>query len=581
MSSRTIEDAVKTRLFSVFNSERSDLPISDGDMELLIYIAYSAQEQGLRAESVSCNNLRSIISSCSISEDHRATLTNLVSDDTFNVIKGLMCGFTSEELRDVVLYLDAARSVDFRRVHLSNMTLPYSLRKLAAELLHIESDDVVADLHCGDGAFLRDALEGNLPAMAYGLEMNASLACLSAVRMSLIGANHHIERGSDFAAEHLHSFDKIFDIPPFEARIPWLAEDATSYLKPLLDGTDPMGRPSSADWIYCRQAFDSLREGGTAVVVVKNGATFNGGDISARRYFVENGMVKAAIALPGRLLTTTGIPLTLLVLGRNDGPVRLVDATDLSMPGRRMDTLSDDAISEIEMRMSGNSDMSRLVSRKELASRDYSLYAPRYLAKTPELVNPARLGDLALSIERGASIRAADLDSLTTSEDTGLYFLRLSDISDGSISEGLPHLKSVDPSSERQWLRSGDLILSKNGAPFKVAVVDVPEGRTVLASGNLYIIRLDTNRVDPYFIAAFLASEDGKQSLECAVVGTTIPNLPLRNLRSLQVPVPDMETQHQVADRYRANVDQIAVLKVRLDAVRAALPSAYEEGMQS
>lgn len=140
-------------------------------------------------------------------------------------------------------------------------------------------------------------------------------------------------------------------------------------------------------------------------------------------------------------------------------------------------------------------------------------------------------------------------------------------------------MKSVGSSTERQWLRSGDLILSKNGAPFKVAVADIPDGRTVLASGNLYIIRLDTERVDPYFVAAFLASEGGKRSLECMSVGTTIPNLSLRNLKSVQVPVPDMETQRRVAERYRADLDQIAVLKIRLDSARAAISATYDEKM--
>lgn len=140
-------------------------------------------------------------------------------------------------------------------------------------------------------------------------------------------------------------------------------------------------------------------------------------------------------------------------------------------------------------------------------------------------------------------------------------------------------MKSVDPSTERQWLRSGDLILSKNGVPFKVTVADIPNGRTILASGNLYIIRIDTERVDPYFVAAFLASEDGKRSLECMSVGTTIPNLSLRNLKSVQMPVPDMETQRRIATRYRASLDQVAILKIRLDAARDAASASYDEEM--
>ena len=112
-------------------------------------------------------------------------------------------------------------------------------------------------------------------------------------------------------------------------------------------------------------------------------------------------------------------------------------------------------------------------------------------------------------------MRANELDELTIEGESRISYLRLSDIEDGSIGSDLPRLRQLDSSTERQWLKTGDLIISKNGAPFKVAVVaDIAENQIILANGNLYIIRLDTDRVDPYFVAAYLANEDGKAALE-------------------------------------------------------------------
>jgi type I restriction enzyme M protein len=575
------ETDIRTRLRNVADGARGHTKdfIGDGSLSLFAYVAYCALDRGLCAESLTSENLIDVIDSTPVSDEHRATLRSLISDNTVNLFRSLMRGFSAEELRGIILRRGTEPLARYSPSRSKDPGMPPSIQKLVMDLLHIENDNYVADLHCGDGAFLIEVAEADTSVRMYGNSTNPLRACLAEVRMNLVGAEHLIECRNDLLGGHLRTFDRVFDAPPLGMRVAYLAKDATPYLKPLLDGTDPMGRPSSADWLYCRLAYDSLADGGTAVVIVANGATFNGGDIQTRRYFVENGMVRAAIALPERLLTVTTIPLTVLVLGRNDGPIRVVDATDLATPGRRTNTLPDDAISKIETRLSQDGDMSRLASREELAARDYSLYAPRYLYKTPDLVNPISLGDLAVSMERGVFIRASELDDLTTPEDTGFHFLTIADISDGTISDDLPHLKSVEPSTEKQWLRSGDLILSKNGAPFKVAVADVPDGRTILVSGNLYIIRLDTDRVDPYFVAAFLASEDGKRSLECMVVGTTIPNLPLRNLRNVQVPVPDMETQHRVAARYRADLDQIAVLKIRLNSARAALSASYDEEM--
>ena len=155
----------------------------------------------------------------------------------------------------------------------------------------------------------------------------------------------------------------------------------------------------------------------------------------------------------------------------------------------------------------------------------------------------------------------------------------MSDISDGCIGDDLPHLRELDSKTKKQWLRTGDLIVSKNGAPFKIAVAEVPEGKTILANGNLYIIRLDTERIDPYFVAAFLASDDGKELMERMVVGTTIPNLPLRNLKDIQLPVPDKNVQDAVARRYRARLDEIEVLKIKLEKARIGAASAYDEAV--
>ena len=96
-------------------------------------------------------------------------------------------------------------------------------------------------------------------------------------------------------------------------------------------------------------------------------------------------------------------------------------------------------------------------SRADIASRGYSLYASRYLGQAPDLVNPRPLGDLALAIERGAGFSARELDALTTEEDTGLFYVRLSDIEDGAISDDLANLASLNDKTERQWLRTGDL----------------------------------------------------------------------------------------------------------------------------
>lgn len=488
----------------------------------------------------------------------------------------LATDLSADDLSDFALLYDIPEtSTSFRACEVT----PPEIRSLAFSVLDPQPTQYLADLACGTGRFLVDCLQDSELTVVYGIDANPAAAALAQARMIMLGREEFIATGDCFAQPCKGTFDKVFLDCPFGMRLTYV-RTLGDYLEPLRSGKSPMGRPASADWAFCKLAFDSLKDDGTAVVVIANGSTFNGGDESARRFFVENGMIRAVVSLPDRLYPNTSVGCTLLVLGRNRGGVRIVDATDLVAEGRRQNSLSDNGVEEIVRRLSTDGDNSKLVSREELASKDYVLYADRYLGEPPVLENATKLGNLINSIERGANLRARELDQLTTEEETGLYYLRLADISDGIISADLPHLREVDNSTERQWLKTGDLVLTKNGAPFKVAVADVPEGHTILANGNLYIVRLDTERVDPYFLAAFLSSEDGKRSLEQMAVGTAIPNLPLRNLKQIEVPVPSMDKQHEVANKYRAILDEIEVLKIRIDKARVRASEAYDEEMR-
>ncbi|MEE8732423.1 MAG: N-6 DNA methylase [Eggerthellaceae bacterium] len=493
---------------------------------------------------------------------------------TFHLFNG---SYTAEELRDFVLHydLDEDRSFPSR----GEWTTPRPIRELALGILDCQDGETLFDECCGAGSFLTDAVERQPGVRTRGTELSQGAACLAIARMSLLGGDRPIEVADVFHRPALSAYDKVFANPPFGMRLALMRNRSAEYLVPFVNDTDPMGRSASADWLFVRLAYDSLAKGGTAVCVVTNGALGNGGDRRARRYFVDNGMLRAVVALPVKLFRSTAIGCALLVLGHNDGPIRMVDASDLADEGRRWNTLSPEAIEEVLGRLDADGGMSCLVTREDIAARGYSLYASRYLGQAPDLVNPMPLGKLALDIERGASFRAKELDALAVDEDTAFCYVRLSDIEDGMISNDLPNLSGLDEKTRKQWLRSGDLVISKNGAPFKVAVAEVPEDRTILANGNLYVIRLNTELVDPYFVAAFLASEDGKRSLEQMVVGTTIPNLPMANLRQIQIPVPPLDAQRGVADEYRSRLDEIAVLKIRIGKAREAAACAYDEAV--
>lgn len=459
---------------------------------------------------------------------------------------------------------------------------PDSIASLVCGILDVQDGDLVVDFGSGVGSFLEQVAKTSGGSRLVGVELNVGNVAAARIRAKVSGSSAAYELGDmfDYFERALadEKADKVFSNYPWGMRAKHL-EGKSEYLEKVLKGMSEYGRPTSADWVFNRLLIDSIDEGGIAVGIMTNGSAFNGADARVRRYFIENGWIRAAISLPAGVFSPwSNIGTTLVVLGHgNTEGVRLVDATDLGTKERRGVSLSDGDVQEIVTRMGADSDKSALAPVDELAERDYTLSANRYLQKEIRLANPVALKSVILDVTRGAGLRAKELDELTCAEDTGIRYLNLANIVDGSIDDELPFLKDLDPKLEKYCLETGDLLLSKNGAPYKVAVAEVPHGQRILANGNLYIVKLDTEKVDPYYVVAFLNSPDGKEILARASKGSVIPNLPLSELNKIKIPLETMEKQLRIAAAYRAKLDEIGVLKLRLARARKELVDLFDE----
>lgn len=562
---------LSSAMWHIANEVRGVASLREGGvmMPLAAYVAILIQDED---EGVALQN---VLEHADVSRSVKDFLLSSFDEKWVEAARILSRGQAKEALRDYVLHYDFSSDAGKWS---GEYGTPDCISKLALAILDIEPGEHVADFGCGYGNFLVAAADAQPTGSYYGVELNAAAACLAQVRMDLLGVESVVEIGDMLSSKPTERFHKVFSNYPFGMRLQ-KSGGVGVYYEEFNKGNTGFGRPASADWIFNKLICDGLDPDGKAVAIMTNGAAFNGGDKLARKHFLDRGMIEAVVALPSNLFRYTMIATTLIVFGNNDGPVRFVDASDLTVPGRRWDTMGDDEVNEIVRRLSEDGDSSKLVAKEEVAAAEYSLSPSRYLGREIEMVNPTSIGDLADSIERGAGLSAKDLDAISTDEDTGISYLRLSDISDGRFVSNLPRIQTLDAKFSKQCLRTGDLIISKNGAPFKVAVAEIPEGQTILANGNLYIIRLKTELANPYYVAAFLSSEDGKEAMRRMVVGTTIPNLPQKNLRLIEIPLPPMEEQQEIANHYQARLDEIEVLKIKLEKARNGAASAYDEVM--
>ncbi len=453
---------------------------------------------------------------------------------------------------------------------------PESLSKLANRILDIKENERVADFGSGVGDFITLVSENKENNYFYGNEINSRYCEISRIRIDLFAKHAHVELGDMFAVAGDKKFEKIFSNYPFGMRLINLNAQ-TDYLESLHKRIPEIKRATSADWIFNSLIIDHLTEDGKAVAIMTNGSTWNSIDQKIREYFIRNGLVEAVIALPSNLFEYTHISTTLIVLSRNNESVRLIDSTSICEQGRRQNIITDENIERIIRLLKEEGEEAVTVDFKTLQQNEFVLNPSRYLENTVEIQDGVEFGSLIKSVTRGAQLKANELDEMISDTPTDVQYLMLSNIQNGMISEDLPYLKELNPKLGKYFIGNRNLLLSKNGAPFKVAVAEIEEGRKILGNGNLFIIALDEEKVNPFFIKAFFESEVGFASLKKIVVGSTIPNISLESLKKLIVPLPPMEKQNEIADLYQAKQDEIKVLQLKLEKAHNAVRGIFGE----
>ena len=453
---------------------------------------------------------------------------------------------------------------------------PAGICLLAQELLDIRPGEKVIDLGCGRGTAAFD-IKRNVPASdVYAVDVRPYDIAIARIINDITGSGISIECQDMFelAAQRRGGFDRVFSNYPFGTRIRNL-QGGDDYLSALHTRIPSMSRATSSDWVFNALMADLLSDDGRAVGIMTNGSTWNLMDRQIREYFAENGLIECVIALPQRMFASTGIATSVIVMSRGNAGVRLVDASQICTPGRRINELSAADVDRIMSAVRKDSEISRFIDLDTLRANDYVLNLSRYTEADIEIADGRPFRDVIRSITRGVLLTADTLDEISSSEATDIRYLVTAGIRDGSVGDDLPYLKQIPKNDERYCVPDRALLISKNGTPYKIAVADIPEGQRVLASGNLYVIETDETQIDPYYLAAFLSSEQGAKALARITVGATIPNIGAAQLKDMTVPVPPLAEQAEIAETYRSSRDRIVRLQTELEEARQALAQAY------
>lgn len=167
------------------------------------------------------------------------------------------------------------------------------------------------------------------------------------------------------------------------------------------------------------------------------------------------------------------------------------------------------------------------------------------------------------------------------SDGHGTPIIRMNNLVDGRLV--LNDLKHIElPARERAslLLEDGDILINRTNSKELVGKCAVfhESGEYVFAS---YLIRLRTDpaKADPDYVAWAVNSPIGRQQIDAMsrqIIGQA--NINTEEIRSLEIPLPPLETQQQIMAEVRAGLDEIAKLRAKAqeqaDAARAEVEKA-------
>jgi type I restriction system adenine methylase HsdM len=194
-----------------------------------------------------------------------------------------------------------------------------------------------------------------------------------------------------YTGNHLAQFDCVVANPPFSLKNWGETEWASDkWGRNSLGGVPPKGY---ADWAWVQHMLTSARpKSGRVAVVLPQGALFRqGAEAKIRTHILKSDVIDAVIGLAPNLFYGIGLAACVLILrldkqANEKGKVLFINGEQVYKRGRNQNTLRPEHAQQLLNAYELFSDidgLARVVDLDEIASNDYNLNIPFYIAPAP------------------------------------------------------------------------------------------------------------------------------------------------------------------------------------------------------
>lgn len=490
----------------------------------------------------------------------------------FNKLDKMLNDLSNEEIESLFFIILSNEKFN------DNFVFPEG-EKLVIEIIKRFSvaSNSVLDIGSGYGSFINNLHQAKIGEEYYGEEINSNAFFISNILFKLRNIDNVSIKKQDSLLnwEDYHKYDIVYCNMPFLGSAPNDIKDIFDEMKKY-----PLPRVRTSDWFFNFRVIDSMKESGIGFSFVRNGALNGNRDEEIRKYFIENKKIKAVIKLPSNLLDYTMIPTNLLIFtNESNEKVKFIDASNKFVNlNRRKNGFSDENINDIIDGLFNENEIAKSIHIDEIKKEDYDLSPELYLNNYEDkLINPIKLSDLA-TIIRGRNINKNELDQ-DLAKPQGGFLLNIGDFQDSLIMKCKQSVSNeLIEQNQKIIVQHKDILLIGRGPVIKVAMADKElVKQNVIVSSNITIIRANKEKINPYYLFAYLNSEIGLVMLNRISTGTVMNSVSNKKLNELLIPILSLDEQMDIAEEMNVSLSDYRRILKNLEKYNERLPLIFNK----
>lgn len=444
--------------------------------------------------------------------------------------------YSEDELKKLVKQLQSESAKRLHNTMFSAHDTEESISKLVNYLVKDKEYKSVLDLCSGSGSFLIYNLLNENRDKLVGYELVGKNVIFSLMLSYILDGNIEIHNEDVLATSVDGKFDLCFTQCPIGLRY---KQKIVDNHKGIL-GFDHFG--VKVDWAFVFKAINAMDDKGKTFAILSHGSLSNSVEMKSRQMIIDNKLLEKVIAMPQGTLSYTNIQYDLLVFSKDNNEVTFVDARNCFITDKKFKQFDLESFKKTEK------SSAYTFSYDEIEKNDCSFDLSRYLysVEIPESMNPTVLSKCADVIGGYVYSTHKKVESPVT-----IKMVKVENF-DGSVVDATNAQEiEIDESKVSNYLiQKGDVLLASKGTIIKAAIVQNIDEPCIF-NNNITVIRIKQGvKMVPEFLLSYLNSDLGMKELMMRKTGTIVMNIPLKELRDMDVPMLDEDTQEVISVRF-------------------------------